>query len=226
MDGPGIDQKIRFGYYKASQKLGKDFSLYRSATPIDPLDSGNLVGSVKAVLTQKWDWMTANRPGNAIWFVLTDGRESSGDFNVREGDYLVELGTYFILAKQYQMPMLAVECNYTVTIVRPYQSIDDGGQGYAGYEFDGSTVIFQNVPGSILLKGTGHKPKTDLPTDDNDSEWIALLPNISAVDIKTDDILSATAIKVSSVNERFQVIHSEATDFGWRLTLKQVVLGG
>lgn len=218
MDGPGIDQKIRFGYYKASQKLGKDFDLYRSPNTITPLNPLNLQGSVKAVFTIAWDWMKANKPGNSIWFVLTDGRNSSGILNVRECDFLVSgTQTFFILAKQYQMPMLAVECNSRIRIIRPDQSTGPGVQPYAGYTPAGSHVLVDEMPVSNFLDRIGERAITKLPTDSKQSSWIILMPKIDGTDIRTGDII------IDETNQNYIITLSEKTEFLWRMKATQMV---
>lgn len=218
MDGPRIDQKIRFGYHKASQKLGKDFSLYRSTSTIIPINPLNLQGIVKCAFTIAWDWMKANKPGNAIWYLLTDGRNSSGILNVRECDFLVSADqTFFVLAKQYQMPMLAVECNTKIKILRPTQSIGPGIQPYAGYTPAGSYIVFDEMPVSILLDRSGEKAITKLPTDSRQSSWIVLMPNINDTGIKTGDII------IDNVGRNYIVSLAEQTDFLWRMKATQMV---
>lgn len=218
MDGPGIDQKIRFGYYKASQKLGKSFDLYRSPNTITPLNPLNLQGIVKCVFTIAWDWMKANKPGNAIWYALTDGRNSSGILNVRECDFLVDSAqTFFVLAKQYQMPMLAVECNTRIRILRPDQNIGPGVQAYAGYTPPGSHILVDEMPASSLLDRTGEKAITKLPTDTRQSSWIVLMPKIDNTAIKTGDII------IDNVGRNYIITLAEQTDFLWRMKATQMV---
>jgi hypothetical protein len=218
MDGPGVDQKIRFGYYKAAQKLGKDFSLYRASNPISPIDPLNLQGVVKCAFTISWDWMKANRPGNAIWYLLTDGQESSGILNVRECDFLVDVKqTFFVLAKQYQMPMLAVECNSILRIIRPDQTLGPGIQPYGGYLPANSQLLVDEMPASTLLDRIGSNAITKLPTDSKQSSWVILMPNIDSTDIKTGDIV------IDESNQQYLITLSERTDFIWRIKAMQMV---
>jgi len=218
MDGPGIDQKIRFGYAKAAKKLGADFSLYRATNAIDPIVPGNLQGIVKCAFTVAWDWMRANRPGNSIWYLLTDGQESSGILNVREMDFLVSAEqTFFVLAKQYQMPMLAVECNAFLTVLRPTQSLGVGRQPYAGYTPQGSTIIVQGMPASNLLGSSGKNAITKLPEDMKQSGWNILMPHIDSLDIKSGDIA------LDQDGQYYLIALAEKTDFGWRMRVNQMV---
>ena len=218
MDGYGIDQKIRFGYAKASKKLGSEFSLYRATSPLDPLDAGNFQGVVKCVFTVAWDWMKANKPGNAIWNLLTDGQDSSGILNVSLKDFLVSgTQTFFVLAKQYQMPMLGVECNATIKIIRPSQSTAIGALPYGGYTPDGSETLVIGMPCSNLIDRVGQNSKVSLPTSTKDSTWNILMPSIGDIEIRTGDI----AIDQDSQN--YLIGSTELTDFGWRMKTVRMV---
>lgn len=217
MNGEQINQKIRYGYYKAAKKLGQDFNLYRSATPINPIQSGNLVGVIKCVATVDWKWMRSNKPGNAVWWLVADGQSSSEPLSLREGDYLVGDKTFFVLSKEYQMPMSGAECNRIVSIVRPTQSIAKGNQGYTAYPASGTTPVFTNMPASVLKDSRGARADSKLPTDTLQPEWIVLLPNLGGVDIKTGDIMT------NEVGENYVLSVDEKTEFGWRLTARQVV---
>jgi len=217
MNGYGIDQKIRFGYAKAAKKLGQTFELYRSATPFTPLATGNLIGSLPAVVTVDWQWMKSNKPGNAIWWILIDGQDSSAPLSAQEGDYLVGDQTFFILTKEYQMPMSAVECNRVVDIIRPSQSIDAGNQGYVAYTPPTSNTIMEGMPISILKDRAGNMAESKLPTDTDQPRWIIQMPNLGGVKILTGDIM------IDEIGDNYVISLNEESEFGWRLTAKQVV---
>lgn len=218
MDGPQINQKIYYGYAKAGNKLGQNFDLYRSATPVNPIQSGNKVGVIKCVATVDWNWMKSNRPGNAVWWLVADGQTSSDPLSLHEGDYLVGDKTFFVLSKEYQMPMSGAECNRIVSIVRPTQSITKGNQGYIAYPSSGTTPMFTNMPASVLRNsGKGSRSEINLPTDTAQPEWIVLLPNLGGVEIKTGDIMT------NEVGEQYGISVDEKTEFGWRLAARQVV---
>lgn len=219
MDGPGIDQKIRFGYAKAASKLGEDFLLYRPTVPVDPISPGNLIGTILCVATVDWNWMKSNRPGNAIWWLVVDGQDSSLPLSAQEGDYLVGDQTYFVLTKEYQMPMSGCQCNRIVSIVRATQSIDVGYQGYIAYPSSGTTPIFTNMPASVLKDSRGKMADSKLPTDTMQPEWLVHLPNIGGVQIMTGDFM------IDDVGEQYVLSVDEETEFGWRLTARQVVNG-
>jgi hypothetical protein len=217
MDGLQINQKIRFGYAKAAEKLGQPFSLYRPTTSIDPLNSVNLVGVLPAVASMDWTWMKSNKPGNAIWFLCIDGQDSSLPLAAVEGDFIVGDHIFYILSKEYQLPMQGMECNATIKIVRPTQSIAAGGQGYAGFEEGSSELLVSLMPASILMQGRGKNSETDLPTDTTNPNWIIMMPNYGDVHLRTGDIV------IDNTNENYILSVTEDTEFGWRLTAQKVV---
>lgn len=215
MDGPGINQKIRYGYAKAALKLGQNYQLYRSASGLDPLNIANLIGTLKMVPTQDWTWMKANRPGNAIWYCCIDGQDSSNPLSAHEMDYLVADQIFYVLSKQYQLPIQLVECNSTVNVTRPNQSVSPGLQGYGGRLPSTDTVLMTSVPCSILLQGRGSMAPSKLPTDTQQPLWIIMIPKLDAIDIRTGDILTDTT------KQQYVCSATEETEFGWRLTARQ-----
>lgn len=219
MDGPGINQKIRYGYAKAAEKLGQTFSLYRSTIPVDPISPPNLVGSMKAVVTIDWEWMKSNKPGNAIWWLVVDGQSSSAPLSAQEGDYLVGDATYFVLTKEYQMPMSCVQCNRVVSVFRADQSQAVGNIGYTSYPASGEIEIFRNMPCSVLKGSKGSNADSKLPTDTLEPEWGVLIPNLDDRDIITGDFM------VDESGSRYVLSVNEKTQFGWRLTGRQVTNG-
>lgn len=223
MDGPQIDQKIRFGYAKAAQHLGQPFQLYRSAMPINPLDSGNLIGTLPAVMSQDWTWMKSNRPGNAIWFCCIDAQIASQPLAAEEGDYLVGDHVFFVLSIEYQLPLQVMECNRTLNIIRATQPQTAGLQPYAGYiQQDSKTVktIMTQMPASVLKTGSQASAPSRLPTDTEEPKWIIHLPNLGGVNIRVGDFI------IDDINENYVVTTNEETEFGWRLVAQQVVNSG
>lgn len=230
MNGEQINQKIRYGYAKAAAKLGSPYELYRATTPFTPIDPDNLIGTLPMVASQDWSWMKANRPGNAIWFACIDGQESSEPLSAQEDDYLVgNYKTYFVLTKEYQLPMQVVECNKVVNIIRPFQSATAGYDGgYAGYEEADATPLMENMPISLLINRAGRQAESKLPTDTLQPSWIALMPNIGETDLRTGDIIVGlenldNMPGIVSTSDRFIISAAEETEFGWRLTCLQTM---
>ena len=115
------------------------------------------------------------------------------------------------------MPMSAVECNRVVDIIRPSQSIDAGNQGYVAYTPPTSTTIMEGMPISILKDRAGNMAESKLPTDTDQPRWIIQMPNLGGVKILTGDIM------IDEIGDNYVISLNEESEFGWRLTAKQVV---
>jgi hypothetical protein len=232
MDGGLLDQHVQYGYAKCAQKVGSNFNVFRPTSPINPLASGNNIGVGLGSANQSWDYMKANRYGNAVWNFIVNNQFANAMnpvpiLRAQVNDYFVGIAdefddvddnsTYFIMAMQFLMPPQAVKCNDVLTLLRPTQGVGAGYQGYAGYTPATSEIIMQNIPASVLGKGRGEKSPVNLPTDSKEPTWIVLLPNIDGTVIRIGDIF------LNSINEDFVVTENELTELGWRLQATQVV---
>lgn len=217
MDAYQISQKVAFGYAKAASKLGLPFELYRSATPINPIDPSNLIGTIPGNMTVSWDYMKGNRPGNPIWLALIDGQDASYPLTAEENDYLVGYKTFYVMSKEPDLPIQVVECNRTISIARPSQRTGPGYIGYVGSTPGSSEQVMLNMPVSCLRKGTTENAPTKLPTDTKQPTWEIMMPNIGGVNVRLDDIVT------DEINQEYVVLSNEETEFGWRLMAQQVV---
>lgn len=220
MNGTQIVQKIFFGYAKAAQHLGLPFQLYRSAMPLNPIQPANLIGTLPCNATQQWSYMTSNRPGNAIWYLLIDAQDVSAPLNAQEGDYIVGYETFYIFSLEPDLPPQGVQCNRTISIIRPTQSVGPGLQPYGAYTPATSTTIMSLMPASVLLLGRGNASDLKLPTDAKQPSWRIMVPNIGHVNVEVGDFI------IDDVNQFYVVNDNEETEFGWRLTATQVVNSG
>jgi hypothetical protein len=125
-----IQQKIFYGYAKAALKLGATFNIYRSSTPITPIASGNLIGTTQMTASQTWDYMKANRYGNAVWNACLNAQSVDSPDSCRVGDYL--------------SPTIGSDAGYYASAV----SIVNGGTGYA----IGDIVILGGSEGYIFTQ--------------------------------------------------------------------------
>ncbi len=124
-----IQQKIFYGYAKAAFKLGATFDIYRSSTPIFPIQSGNLISQTQMTVSQTWDYMRANRYGNAVWNACLDAQSADAPNACRVGDYLT--------------PTTGSD----VTFYAAGVTIANGGSGYA----IGDVIFLGNIANSVIL---------------------------------------------------------------------------
>lgn len=264
MDGGLLQQKIQYGYGKCATKVGAPFFVFRSTSPINPLNANNLIGILPSSVNVSWDYMTNQKYGKAVWNMIIETRNTQplyaqpGDYLVPTEGYYFDLGglnnylssafgsdnfylsaptasaygtalsiyetgfiedsnIYFLAANEFLLPPLGVNCNRTISIIRPTQTIGAGYQGYAEYLPSTSLTIASGMPASILEMGSAGVPVTKLPTDEKDPRWIILIPNLGNVTIRVDDIV------IDDFNQEYVITDNELTFLGWRLLAEQVV---
>lgn len=222
-----IQQKIYYGYAKAATKLGASFNLYRSASMVTPISSGNLIGQTVASTNVSWNYMKANKYTNAIWQICIDAQLSSAPLNAQVFDYIVPINnpdgyisdnsTYFMISEQYLLPMQAVKCNNTLSIIRPSQTTGPGNVGYVGYLPSTSLTIASGLPASVLEFRRGEADDLKLPTDSSEPLWKILIPNLGNTQIDIGDII------IDQETENYVVLSNELTELGWQIQAKQVL---
>jgi len=210
MNGDRLQQLVYKGYSKAAMRIGFEHGIYRSATAINPINPSNLQGTTLVSANVSWEYMRANKYGNAVWQLVADGRE------LQRFDYLVGSSTYFVAGMQPLLPILGVECNKIVTVKRPYQQPGKGYQGYSGNTAATEETLMQNCPASILENSNGESSPAKIPGDTKMPWMRCLLPYLGGVIIKTGDIV------IDEIGTRYVISGDELTDLGWRLTIQEV----
>lgn len=264
MDGGILQQRIQYGYGKCAEKVGAPFFLFRSLTPINPLNQTNLRGIINSSSNVSWEYMTQQRYGKAVWNLIIETRNTQpmfaqpGDYLVPTEGYFFNLGglenylasaygsdnfylpapvasaygtdfniyldgviedglVYYVASTQFLLPPMGVNCNRTISIIRPTQTIGAGYQGYAEYLPSTSVTIMQGMPASILEMAEDGAAPTKLPTDTNEPRWIILIPNLGGVIVRVDDIV------IDDLNQEYVITDNELTFLGWRILATQVV---
>lgn len=212
MDGTVLQQRVYYGYAKAAAVVGLSFAQYRPASAVNALLDTNLQATIKASFNaQDMKYSKPNPYGKATWYCLADGRL------LQVGDYLTGNGsTYFIAAMQPLLPILAVECNRTVTVYRPQQQAGVGALGYGGNTESNQVAIVTAFPASVLIASRAETNAVKLPGDGRGMAQVMLLPPIpGAVQIKNNDIV------IDDLANRYIVFGAELTDLGWRCTVME-----
>ncbi len=223
MDGATIQQRIYAGRGKAALRIGLDCRQYRPLTAAAPL--GNLVATIKAAFNAgDSTYRAPNLPGDSIWYGDFDARTT------RAGDYLVRVSdgsTWFIAGQQQLLPIICVDCNRKVKIMRGTASAPT--VGLLGYNAespcdptsmqtligtDGPPAAFW--PASILLGGKSQASATKLPSASKQAGWRILLPPSIPVTLQAGDIA------VDDLGRRYLFDAAEATDLGWRINAQEV----
>lgn len=220
MDGPTIQARIYAGRGKAALRIGLDFRQYRPLAANAPL--GNLVGTIKAALNSgDSTYRSPNLPGDAIWYADLDGRLT------QVGDYIRRVAdgqTWYIAAQQQLLPIVAIDCNRAVQVLRGTPSSGSVGllpYGAASPCDPSSMTAVVGGPGalwpaSILLGGRGSMNATHLPTGAKQAGWRIMLPPSVPVVLQAGDVV------LDDLDRRYVVDAAELTDMGWRINAQEV----
>lgn|SRR5574340_498371 len=212
MDGATLQRKLYAGYAKAAQRIGLPTDLYRPGTATNPLASINKLRTLPASFNaEDMHYSKPNKYGHPTWWALLDGTLT------RVGDYLKNDtdGTYFIAAQQTNLPILVVQCNRTLTVLRPQQQAGVGALGYGGDTDAGESALMTSWPASVLQGTKGEKEGAVLPGDVRSPWWAVLLPAFAGVTLRSGDIIK------DDLARRYIVSSAELTDLGWRMTAMQ-----
>ena len=154
-----------------------------------------------------------NKYGHPTWFGLFDGALT------KPGDYLTNAsdGTFFIAAQQQALPILLVQCNRTINVLRPQQQAGVGALGYGGDTAANETTLMTAWPASVLQGTKGEKGDAILPGDVRSPWWAILLPAYPGVTLRAADIIT------DELSRRYVISSAELSDLGWRITAMQAV---
>lgn len=214
MDAATLQSKIYQGYGKAALRLGYMTSAYRGLTAFNPVSVGNLIASLNASFnSESMVYSRPNKYGHPTWFGVFDGTL------VKVGDILTNAqdGTFFVAAMQQALPILVVQTNRTLSVLRPLQQTGVGAAAYNGDTVATETALMTGWPASVLLGTKGGRSVANLPGDTSAPWWAILMPAVAGVQIRTSDIIT------DDLSRRYIVSSAELTDLGWRITAEQVV---
>lgn len=212
MDAATLQSKIYAGYAKAAAKIGYTTDVFRPVTAANPTAVGNKINSIPASFNpEDASYGKPNKYGHPTWFGLFDGRLT------KVGDYLINPydGTFFVAAQQIQLPILLVQCNRTLNVIRPQQQAGVGALGYGGDTAANESTIMTAWPASVLQGPKGEKSEVGLPGDVKQPWWAILMPAWAGVTIRGGDIIT------DDLQRRYVISSAELTDLGWRMTAMQ-----
>lgn len=214
MDAATLSNRIYKGYGKAATRIGYMTDVYRPYNQFNPLALGNKITSINASFNA--ESMAYNRPNkyaHPTWFGVFDGTQT------KVGDYLTNAqdGTFYVAAMQQALPILLVQTNRTINVLRPQQQTGVGAVSYNGDTVATETAIMTGWPASVLIGTKGEKSQVSLPGDTRSPWWAILMPAIAGVAIRHGDILT------DDLNRRYVCASVELTDLGYRMTAEQSV---
>jgi hypothetical protein len=131
------------------------------------------------------------------------------------GDFLVEGDrTFFIAAQQPLLPVLCVQTNRIISIVRPAVQSSVGANSYGGYSAGTASILMSEWPASVLgITGKG-EPAAGLPTDQMVPYVEVLLPYVPPIVLSLGDIIG------DDLGRSIVISAAELTELGWRITAR------
>ena len=154
-----IQAKINRGAAIGAAKIGEACQFYRPTSATNPLATSYATLPVFLTVDAKFSTTTANLFGKPLWYGLFDRTAT------QDGDYLTgPQGTFYIASQSSLLSTLLVECNRTLSIVRPNAdgsgvgSLPPGGQTVAT-----DTTLLTGWPASVLIKTRGEAGRRCFP---------------------------------------------------------------
>jgi hypothetical protein len=211
MRGERLNELIWRGRGKAARHIGLPCQVFRPQNSTAPLT--NQVTALDIALNaadQKY--LKPNLYGKPVWFADMDARHTQpGDYLVRDDDKI-----WYIAAQQQLLPVVAIECNRRIRIVRDPPQTAVGELPYSGI-IDPVNVLGteDSLWPCSILQGGKPLPAAGLPSDVKDAGWKILLPISVPLRIQSADLIE------DDTGRGFAVGSAELTDLGWRLEVNE-----
>nr|WP_199065106.1 hypothetical protein [Chromobacterium sp. ASV5] len=209
MSGTEWQRRLYIQYGRLASRVGLPHNFIRPADPLRPMQPAPYIQQ-PASFNQEFRYARPNKYGAPTWNGVFDGTAC------KAGDYIAgPSGTFFIAAMQQALPILVVDCNRTISILRETRADGFGQLPYGGDTPDIEQPIMAGWPASVLQGTRGETNEVKLPGDVRNPWWYVLLPAWPGVTIRTSDIIT------DDLGRRYVVSSAELTDLGWRLTAAQ-----
>ena len=172
MGATAIQKKLDKAHKKVGLKLGEEFGLYRPIINTSILNLENWMADVKATYTLSDSYTTALNWQVPVWTCYTEAAL------IAEGDFLyndLTEKTYFILARQPLLPVLALECPHKASL----QTVGYGNTG-TGFAPGALTYIAEDIPGFMQYGSTtksGSYPGANSKAGVRTATFITTFPN-------------------------------------------------
>jgi hypothetical protein len=210
MQSAALQDRYYLALGRAARQVGASADIYRPAGAHCPTKGENRFLRMAAYFTSSTGSVESpNGYGNPLWHGIFDGSYT------RVGDYVKADGhLYFIVSQRAFLPILCVEANRTISIVRPRPVTDLSIGQYGGITSGALVSVMREWPASVLSGHITGGQAAGLPTDRPIPSLTVYIPavegmNLSPGDLMTDD-LQRTAV----------IIASERTSLGWRVTAR------
>ena len=120
MNSATLQSKIYQGYGKAALRIGSLNTVSRATSAILPM--GSTIESIFASFNaEDMKYQRPNKYGKPLWWGVFDGTLT------KVGDFLSgPQGIFFVAEMQLTLPILMVECNRVLNVLRPQQESGAG----------------------------------------------------------------------------------------------------
>jgi hypothetical protein len=205
-----LQDRLHYGRGVAARHVGRQADAYRPVGPHNPLDKRNKFLSLAVEFRPLQGGMAAPVDYAASrWQGVFDASYT------QPGDFLVEDGrVFFVAAQQPLLPVLCVQTNRVISIVRPAVQSSVGANSYGGYSAGTASLLMSEWPASVLgITGKG-EPAAGLPTDQTIPFVEVLLPYVPPVILSLGDIIG------DDLGRSIVIGAAELTELGWRITAR------
>lgn len=218
MDAATLQKRINSGYGKAATRIGYTCDVYRPTAPTTVLVAANLlrlppINVSFTVNGSKYNYYKPGTHTDTLWLGILDPTL----YNVGDYFFNTQDGTFFLAAKQSELPTLFVKCDTVFKVLRPSGSSSAGISGYSGATTATETAVLTGWPGALTLESKGRSSGANLPMDEQNSFFVVFLPILAGVDIRSSDIL------IDSDGRRYIVVASDKSALGWRMFVQNAV---
>ncbi len=204
MIGATVQQKIWRGNGKAAARIGFPCTVYRSASMLNPLVSGNVIASnFMASFTPTPEYMKYNKPHMPDWMGMFDAT------TLQNGDWIVgTYGTFYLADIQGILPLPSIKCQIQASIVRP-------GYSVSGPAEQTEAAIASSFPlYSFKLHQGGHSPAGFPEATESKS---AIPGRIFYANNHTVGAIKKNDVVIDEVGDRYAVDSATLTSFGFVL---------
>lgn len=212
MDGAKLHGLIYKGRARAAARIGLPCQVFRPINATAPLT--NQVARLNVAFNAADPtYKKPNLYGKPVWYADMDGRQTlPGDYLVRVLDNAI----WFIAAQQQLMPIVAIDCNRSVRVLRQAAVTAVGAVPYSGLiNPDNILGTADSLWPASILQGSKPVPSVGLPSDVKDAGWKILLPPSVPIEIKSADLIK------DDLGRGYAVLSAELTDLGWRLEVNE-----
>lgn len=212
MDGPTLQARIYAGRGIAAAHIGLPCNQFRPLVATSPFT--NQVGVISVALNSAdQTYLKPNLYGKAIWYADMDGRLTQpGDYLVRQNDG----SNWFVAAQQQLLPIVVINCNRVINVLRPQQQSGVGAQGYGGDTVASETPLITGYPASVFVGTKTDRSLVNLPGDVRNPSWAVLLPVLpGGIYLRNEDVIT------DDQSRRYVISSAELSDLGWRIMAVQ-----